>query len=676
MLLELGARVKVTSLVVCKALRSQITTMCGIAGCMLDKADFHGVNIVVGARTMGRALSHRGPDAGGDWNDQSAGFAISHRRLSIIDLSPTGAQPMHSHSGRYVIVFNGEIYNFKILRQALEQRGVVFNGHSDTEVLVEGFAAWGVRATLERANGMFALALWDRQERHLYLARDRLGEKPLYYGWYDGVLLFASELKALHAWPGFRPALNRDALALFMRSGYVPDPHCIFQGIRKLLPGHFIRLSADATQDTREEAYWSLEEAVVRGAKTPVTDSSAAAVEHLDRQLREAVALRMVADVPLGAFLSGGIDSSTIVALMQAQSMQPIRTFSIGFDLPEFDESVHARAIAKHLGTAHTELVITSSEARAVIPLLADIYDEPFADSSQIPTYLVSKLARTGVTVAMSGDAGDELFGGYSRYAIAVDLWRKMQRMPNFARLGLGAGIQALSPRRWDQVMSILRPLLPNRYRFRSPGDKLHKFARMLSAQEPGAMYKQLVSLWSDPAELVIDGREPLTALDLMNQAPPRELVERMMYADTLHYLPGDILVKVDRASMAVSLESRVPFLDHAVVEYAWRLPLELKVRDGQGKWILRQVLGRYVPRALFDRPKMGFGVPIGDWLRGPLREWAEALLSPARLRDAGYFEVAPIRAAWTAHLAGEQNLQYLIWNVLMFEQWRERWGY
>lgn len=650
--------------------------MCGIVGVLQRLMSLSDAEFATRIDRMRDRMEHRGPDASGTWVDTNSGIGLGHRRLSIIDLSPAGAQPMESKNGRYVIVFNGEIYNFQALRQELEGAGIIFKGHSDTEVLLEGCVVWGARKMLTRTNGMFALALWDKERRQLLLARDRMGEKPLYYGCFGGMFLFASELKALHGWPGFHPELDRDALALFMRTGYIPDPWCIYHGLRKLPPGHFVCIQDPNDQSVHEEAYWSFSQAIEFGVAKPSRETPTEAIAQLDRRLRTAVALRMVADVPLGAFLSGGIDSSTIVALMQAQSTQAIRTFSIGFDIPEFDESNYARAVAAHLGTAHTQLMVSSAEAREVIPLIADIYDEPFADSSQIPTYLVSKLARTAVTVAMSGDAGDELFGGYSRYTQALALWQRTTRIPRIAQRLIAAGIRALPPAHWDRIMIGARPLVPARFRYRNPGEKLYKFARMLSHRTPGAMYKQLVSLWDDPGQLVLGSHEPPTALDRIEQVPVESFVERMMATDTQHYLPGDILVKVDRASMAVSLESRVPFLDHDIVEYAWQLPLAFKARAGQGKWILRRVLERYVPRALFERPKMGFGVPIGEWLRGPLREWAEDLLSASRLEQAGYLNPRVVRAIWDSHLTGEDNLQYQIWNVLMFEQWRTRWGY
>jgi asparagine synthase (glutamine-hydrolysing) len=622
------------------------------------------------------ALLHRGPDAGEVWVDDETGVALGHRRLSILDLSPAGAQPMHSKCGRYVIVFNGEIYNFLDLRSELSQRGAQFIGHSDTEILLEGFSAWGIEETLKRSNGMFAIAVWDRRERVLHLARDRMGEKPLYYGWCGNTFLFASELKALHAWPGFQPDIDRDVLALYLRHNYIPDPHCIYRGFRKLLPGSFVTLSTESSSHLPQpKVFWSMLDAVVRAKHDPLTCTDEEGVDALEQALRRSVGMRMVADVPLGAFLSGGIDSSTIVALMQVQSPRPVRTFSIGFTVPEYDEAPYAREVAKHLGTDHTELYVSPEETQAVIPQLATMFDEPFADSSQIPTYLVSALARRHVTVAMSGDAGDELFAGYSRYSAATALWQRQQRLPNVIRRAGARVIKSVSPMAWDRIFETLTPILPARIRQPMPGDKLHKLARLLAIDEPMAMYQSLISLWQDPDHVVLGAHEPASIQALATALPSGiNFVEKMMLLDSLHYLPGDILGKVDRASMAVSLEARVPFLDHHVVELAWRMPHAWKVRNGTGKWVLREVLARHVPRHLFERPKMGFGIPIDSWLRGPLREWAEDLLAESRLKEAGYFNPTPIRAVWRAHLAGEQNLQYLLWGVLMFEAWRERW--
>ena len=650
--------------------------MCGIAGLWSSGASAELAELRASGLAMTASLHHRGPDAGAVWVDAEAGLVLGHRRLSILDLSPAGAQPMQSRCGRYVLVFNGEIYNFARLREELLRGGANFKGHSDTEILLEGFAAWGFEATLKRTNGMFALALWDRTERVLLLARDRLGEKPLYYGWQGGKFLFASELKAFQALDNFTPQVDRDVLALYLRHGYVPDPFCIYRGLRKLGAGQWLALSAPiAGQLPAPVAYWSLQAAVEQGRAAPFLGDQREAVDALEAALDQAIKLRMVADVPLGAFLSGGIDSSTIVALMQRQSSQAVRSFSIGFTVPEYDEAPYARAVAKHLGTQHTELYVSPEETLAVIPQLATMYDEPFADSSQIPTHLVCALARRHVTVAMSGDAGDELFGGYTRYSIAEQLWRRQQRLPHGLRVLAGRLLRAVSTAHWDRLFALLGPVLPQFLRQPMPGDKLHKLSRLLAIDDPLAMYLRLISLWPVPTDVVLGAQEPASVLALAATSPRGlNTVERMMYVDTLHYLPGDILTKVDRASMAVSLEARVPFLDHELVELAWRLPHAFKVRDGVGKWVLREVLARHVPRPLFERPKMGFGIPIDVWLRGPLRDWAETLLAPDRLANAGYFDPARVRAVWQAHLAGGQNQQYLLWGVLMFEAWREQW--
>ena len=650
--------------------------MCGLAGIWSLAASGDAAALAARCASMTAALQHRGPDDGAVWTDPSAGLVLGHRRLAILDLSPAGAQPMVSRDGRFVLVFNGEIYNFSSLRAELETLGVVFRGHADTEVLLEACGLWGLGTTLERLNGMFAFALWDRLERRLHLARDRMGEKPLYYGWSGSRLLFASELKALHAAGDFQPTVDRDALTLYLRHGYVPEPHSIYQGIRKLPPGTSLTLT-DPTPGVlpAPRPYWALSSTIIDAHQQGFAGDAAAGVDALESTLKQAVELRMVADVPLGAFLSGGIDSSLIVALMQAASRRPVKTFTIGFDVPDYDEAPHARAVARHLGTEHTELYVRPEDALSVIPRLPTMYDEPFADCSQIPTHLVSALARQQVTVAMSGDAGDELFAGYSRYAVANGLWQRQRRWPLALRRATAAGLRAVSPATWDRVFNLLHPLLPRAARQPMPGDKLHKLSRLLAEDDPLAMYFKLISLWQTPAEAVPGAQEPASALALAAAAPAGlNTIERMMFVDSLHYLPGDILAKVDRASMACSLEARVPFLDPAVVALAWRLPFDWKLRGGVGKWVLRELLARYVPRPLFERPKRGFAVPIDQWLRGPLRDWAEHLLAERRLAEAGFFAPAMVRAVWRAHLAGGQNLQYMLWHVLMFEAWRERW--
>lgn len=621
---------------------------------------------------MANAIEHRGPDSDGYWTDPQAGIGLAHRRLAIVDLSPAGAQPMASVSGRYVLAFNGEIYNHLRLREALAHDGKVaaaWRGHSDTETLLAGFEAWGIEETLQRAIGMFAVAVWDRAERVLTLARDRLGEKPLYYGWQGqgsgAAFLFGSELSALRRHPAFAAEVNRDALALYMRHNCIGGEHSIYTGIRKLAPGHLLSVSTVRPEPV-VRAWWSGAEVAARGLAQPFAGSPVQAVDALEALLRDAVAQQMMADVPLGAFLSGGIDSSTVVALMQAQSSRPVRTFSIGFHEEGYNEAEHAKAVAQHLGTYHTEMYVTAQQALDVIPKLPTLYSEPFADSSQIPTFLVSQLARQHVTVSLSGDAGDELFCGYTRYQMTAGMWGKVSRLPRSLRLAAAAVIRALPTGAWDKLGGVLPASLGARV-----GDKLHKGAALLGSRSVADLYRGMVSHWADPASVVLGAREPATVL--AGAAPDLQGlgdVERMMALDMLSYLPDDILAKVDRAAMGVSLETRVPFLDHRVVEFAWSLPLGYKLRNGVTKWPLRQVLYRHVPRELIERPKMGFGVPIDHWLRGPLRDWAESLLSESRLAQEGFFNPAPIRQKWAAHLSGQRNWQYHLWDVLMFQAW------
>lgn len=646
--------------------------MCGIAGVLDPKRALPAEALEDLARRMARCLAHRGPDAEGLWVDAGAGLALAHRRLAIIDLSPGGAQPMRSRNGRFSVVFNGEIYNFPELRAGLEASPGFpgWRGRSDTEVLLEALAAWGLETTLARATGMFALALWDAAERTLTLVRDRLGEKPLYYGRLGGLWAFASELKALRALPGVSPDLDREALTLYLRHSCVPAPRSIYRGVFKLPPGSYVTLRAGQTEAPEPTPYWSLRDVVQDGLDRPFTGSDDEAEAELERRLLRAVRGQMLSDVPLGALLSGGIDSSLVTALMQAQSSRPVRTFTVGYAEAAYDESREAARVARHLGCEHTELRLSPEDALEAIPQLPEIFDEPFADASMLPTFLVSRLTRRHVTVCLSGDGGDELFAGYNRHLWAARLWRRLGRLPRSLRGAAAAGIRALPPRAWDTLFRTLGRGT------RTPGFKLHKLAGALPASGPEDLYRRLVSTWPRPADLLLDGREPATLLDDPARWPrTSELTTWVQFLDAATYLPDDILAKVDRAAMAVSLESRAPFLDHEVVALAWRLPLALKLADGQGKRILRRILHRYVPAELVERPKTGFGLPIDDWLRGPLKNWALALLSPARLRRDGLLHPEPVQRALQAHLSGRRDNQYLLWNVLMLQAWLERWG-
>jgi len=652
--------------------------MCGFVGFLGGLAEHGRLGDESMLQRIADTIAHRGPDNAGYWSDIDCRIGMGHRRLSIVDLSPAGHQPMVSANGRYVIAFNGEIYNHLLLRAEFGRSGIapVWRGHSDTETLLAGFEAWGIRGTVERCVGMFAFAVWDRESRSLTLGRDRLGEKPLYYGWQgqgeQAAFLFGSELTALKAHPMFAAEIDRNALCLLMRHNYIPAPYSIYQSIRKLLPGTLLTITR-ADREPKIVPYWSAAEVAAAGCASPFAGTAEQAVDELEVLLKSAVRQQMVADVSLGAFLSGGIDSSTVVALMQSLSDRPVKTFTIGFHEADYNEAVHAKAVAAHLGTEHTELYVTPQQALDVIPRLPALYSEPFSDSSQIPTFLVSQLARQHVTVSLSGDAGDELFCGYNRYVVADRLWKKLSRLPMGSRRLAARGLMALSPMRWNSLLGPVQGLLPTSLQQANWGDKLHKGAGVLASGDMDGLYLGLVSHWDDPASLVINTQEPLTLLT--GHAPQLsglDYIQRMMALDTLTYLPDDILVKVDRAAMGVSLESRVPFLDHRVVEFTWHLPLSMKLRDGVGKWVLREVLYRHVPKVLIERPKMGFGVPIDAWLRGPLKDWAEDLLSEQRLQREGFLNSVPIRQKWAEHLSGRRNWQYHLWNVLMFQAWLE----
>lgn len=635
--------------------------MCGIAGFLDLERRSGSQELEAIGRAMAATLTHRGPDAQGVWSDAEAGVVLGHTRLAIVDLSAAGAQPMVSSCGACIVTYNGEIYNAGELRPELEGHGRRFRGHSDTEVLVEAIAQWGLRPTVERLIGMFAFAVWDRRTRALSLVRDRLGIKPLYWGRQNGRLVFASELKALEVLPAWQPELNQDALAAFMRLAYVPAPHSIYRGIYKLEPGQIA--AVDAAGNVQTSAFWSLEQAVERARADPLDLSDAEACDALESLLADAVGRRLIADVPLGAFLSGGIDSSTIAAMMRGRSNAAVRTYSIGFKEHGFDEAPHAREVAAHLGTEHTELYVSPREAREIIPRLPSIYDEPFADSSQIPTYLLSKLTRRHVTVALSGDGGDELFAGYTRHRFA----RVASKVPAPLGRTLAWGLGIAGPALWDRLFRAL----PARRRPWLGADKMYKAAGLFRAGgEHG--YLSLVSAWEDPEAMVAGAEEPRGPIfDARIARTLPDPLDRMQYLDTITYLPDDILTKVDRASMAEALEVRVPMLDHRIVEFAWRLPARFKMRFGKGKWLLRHVLYRHVPKHLVERPKTGFAVPIGNWLRGPLRSWAEELLSEERLSGRGLLNPAPIRARWQEHLDGRRNWHASLWNVLMFQAWR-----
>jgi len=653
--------------------------MCGFAGFFQKRTTSRDLDSQ--AKLMSDQIVSRGPDDVGIWSDSESGIVMAHRRLSIIDVSNAGHQPMVSKSGRFVISYNGEIYNHNELRHEIDRDGLgygVWLGHSDTETLLECIELWGIDKALTKIVGMFAFAVWDRKTKDLYLARDRLGEKPLYYGWQGETFLFASDLKAFTVHRAFKNDIDRDVLALFLRYGYVPSPYSIYSGIKKLVPGNILKIClsshTDGASDTTQPySYWSLDSIALSGEQNTFQGTEKEAVSQLDKLLRKSINDQMMSDVPLGAFLSGGIDSSTVVALMQAQSSRPVQTFTIGFDVGNYNEAHDANLVASHLGTDHTELYVSSADAMDVIAKLPSLYSEPFADSSQIPTYLVSQLARKKVTVALSGDGGDELFCGYNRYLWANKVWNKLKYMPELL-CSIGAGIlTTIESEKWDALLKTSSDILPGSWSVAHGGDKVHKLAGILTTNTREELYLRLASQWQTPSNVVLRATEPATrASDFDSWPQLSTFVNQMMCLDAASYLPDDILVKVDRAGMGVSLETRMPFLDHRLVEFAWQLPHSMKVRNHQGKWLLRSVLYKYVPSELIERPKMGFGVPIGDWLRGPLRDWAETLLDQSRLDQEGYLNSRLVREKWHDHLSGKRNWQHHLWNILIFQAWLE----
>jgi asparagine synthase (glutamine-hydrolysing) len=638
--------------------------MCGIAG-YVGKASYP-YNCL---DEMAKAINHRGPDDRGTWCDEVEGIGLAHARLSILDLSSAGHQPMHSVSKNFVLIFNGEIYNHKVLRSELEliaQRNWL--GHSDTETLLAAIDHWGLEKTLKKAKGMFAVALWDRRNKNLSLACDRIGEKPLYYGWVNDQFVFASELKSIKKFPEFKNLIDRNSLALFLRFNSIPAPHSIYQDIYKLEPGQIVQLHSESKK-VKKFNFWSTEEAYNKGNLSQISGTPKEIIDQLEVVLSKAVSSQMQSDVPLGAFLSGGIDSSTIVALMQSQSNSQVNTFTIGFNTKEYDEAKHARKVANHIGTNHFEMYVSERDALDTIPNLPNIYDEPFADSSQIPTYLVSKFAKQEVTVALSGDAGDELFGGYNRYVFADKMFSKIMKGPISLRQLISSSILTMTEEKWNMLLNNFLS-----ERFADIGHKLHKVANVLPSKSIRDMHFKLVSQIHNPSDWLLNANEYKTPLnDDTERFVELNSIEQMMAYDLITYLPTDILTKVDRAAMAVSLETRVPFLDPDVIEFSTSLPMEFKIRNGVTKWALREVLYKHVPKDLIERPKMGFGVPLAEWLRGPLQDWAESLLDEKRLHQEGFFDVEFVRIKWLEHLSGKRNWHHQLWNVLMFQAWLEK---
>lgn len=651
--------------------------MCGIAGYIDFSRSSSKEQLERTACRMGDAQNMRGPDGSGQWSDPEAGIALDHRRLAIIDLTIEGVQPMISMSGRYVTVYNGEIYNYRDLREELEasESFAGWRGHSDTEVMLEAVEQWGFEKALERFNGMFAIAIWDREERCLYLARDRMGEKPLYYARQADTFIFGSELKALMQHPSMQKEVDRDSLSAYLRYNYIPAPKTIFKNVYCLLPGTWTCIQADG-EIMVPRNYWSLLDCARLAEDRIFTAADDTVIETLEDLLLKVVEREMISDVPLGAFLSGGIDSSLIVALMQQCTLAPVKTFTIGFDDEAYNEAEDAKRVAEHIGTEHTELYVSPRDALDIIPQIPHIWDQPFADASQIPTHLVSRMTREHVTVALSGDGGDELFAGYNRHFKGCSIWNRISSIPVPLRRFAAQAISRISPESWDKVFKMYGPVLPSSMQMRLPGQKIHKLADVMAASSAVEYYRDLTSCWLNPDDVVIGADEfRSTFLNPEMQPGQDNLTSWMQFMDAATYLPDDILTKVDRAAMGISLETRAPFLDHEIVEFSQRLPMHLRVQDGKSKYALRRILYKYVPQEYIERPKMGFGIPIDNWLRGPLKEWAEELLSVKRLDSEGYFESSHIRLAWNEHMSGEKDNHYKLWNILVFQSWCDHWN-
>mgnify|MGYP001345641291 CR=1 FL=1 len=648
--------------------------MCGIAGFISPNLSENSLKETI--TLMISKLEHRGPDDKGIWFDYSSGIALAHSRLSIVDLSKAGHQPMISSCERYLIVFNGEIYNHKLLRKKLPD-WIIWKGNSDTETLINGISHWGLEKTLSKTVGMFAFAVWDREQKKLTLARDRFGEKPLYFGFRGKTLIFSSELKSIEAFPDTSPNIDMNSLEMYLRYGYIPAPLSIYKGIHKLIPGNYLEFSMKdfyAGLIPSSKKYWSLESIIKKKQAYPFLGSNKDAIDHLESLLRETISGQLLGDVPVGAFLSGGIDSSTVVSIMQSQSRNALNTFTVGFEEVEFDESKSAKIISSLIGTNHSELIVSPNDAMRIIPDLAEIYDEPFSDVSQIPTYLISKFAANRLKVCLSGDGGDELFCGYSRHIVGPRIWRILNKIPYSLRKAIAYFIHQISPTTWDNFYYLFEVFLPNHLRINLPGLKIYKISDLINSETLYEVYLSLLSSWSSPQNILLNYDSSLnnSSFEFCN-LNLHDSHHQMMYFDSKNYLPNDILVKLDRAAMASSLETRLPFLDHRIIEFAWSTPLEMKLKNSRSKWLLREVLKKYLPENLIDKPKRGFTVPIGDWLRGPLKYWANELLDEKNISSQKYFSYNSIKTKWDEHISGKHDWSKQLWTILMFQSWLQK---